>query len=49
MVADKITAILKSRTAEIIAGNGHKPAAVLIPIQERQDDDYLVLTQRGDH
>jgi len=49
MVADKITSILKSRTPEIIAGNGHKPAAVLIPIEERQDGDYLVLTQRGDH
>ena len=49
MVADKISAVLNSRTPEIIAGNGHKPAAVLIPIQERQDDDYLVLTRRGDH
>ena len=49
MVADKFTAILKSRTPEIIAGNGHKPAAVLIPIQQRLDGDYLVLTQRGDH
>ena len=48
MVADKLTAVLQSRTPEIIAGNGHKPAAVLIPIQERPDDDYLVLTQRGD-
>ena len=49
MVADKFTAVLKSRTPEIIAGNGHKPAAVLIPIQQRLDGDYLVLTQRGDH
>lgn len=48
MAADKLTAVLNSRTPEIIAGNGHKPAAVLIPIQERQDGDYLVLTQRGD-
>jgi len=48
MVADKITAVLKSRIPEIIAGNGHKPAAVLIPIQQRHDGDYLVLTQRGD-
>ena len=44
----KLASALNSRTPEIIAGNGHKPAAVLIPIQERQDDDYLVLTQRGD-
>jgi len=49
MVADKITAVLKSRTPEVIPGNGHKPAAVLIPIQQRLDGDYLVLTQRGDH
>ena len=32
-----------------LAGNGHKPAAVLIPIQERRDGDYLVLTKRADH
>ena len=49
MIAEKIVSALKSRTPEIIAGNGHKPAAVLIPIQERLDDDYLVLTQRGEH
>lgn len=49
MVADKIAHALQSRAPELIAGNGHKPAAVLIPIQERQDDDYLVLTQRGEH
>jgi 8-oxo-dGTP pyrophosphatase MutT (NUDIX family) len=48
MVADKIAQTLQSRTPELIAGNGHKPAAVLIPIQERQDGDYLVLTQRGE-
>jgi len=47
MIADKITAALKSRTSELIAGNGHKPAAVLIPIQVRADGEYLVLTQRG--
>jgi 8-oxo-dGTP pyrophosphatase MutT (NUDIX family) len=49
MVADKIADALKARRPEIIAGNGHKPAAVLIPIQERQDGDYLVLTKRADH
>ena len=49
MVAEKIASALKSRSPEIIAGNGHKPAAVLIPIQERQDGDYLVLTKRADH
>ena len=49
MVAEKIAHALKSRTPEIIPGDGHKPAAVLIPIQERQDGDYLVLTKRADH
>jgi 8-oxo-dGTP pyrophosphatase MutT (NUDIX family) len=49
MAADKIISVLKSRTPEIIAGNGHKPAAVLIPIEERSDGDYLVLTKRGDN
>lgn len=49
MVAEKIVEALKSRKPEVIAGNGHKPAAVLIPIQERSDGDYLVLTKRADH
>jgi 8-oxo-dGTP pyrophosphatase MutT (NUDIX family) len=49
MIARKIAATLKSRIPQIIAGNGHKPAAVLIPIQERQEGDYLVLTKRADH
>ena len=49
MLADKIAHALKSRTPEIIAGNGHRPAAVLIPVQERQDGDYVVLTKRADH
>ncbi len=49
MVADKISAALVHRTPEIVAGNGHKPAAVLIPIQERADGDYIVLTKRGDN
>ncbi|HEY7217528.1 MAG TPA: CoA pyrophosphatase [Candidatus Binatia bacterium] len=49
MFAEKIALTLRRRTPEIIAGNGHKPAAVLIPIQERQDGDYLVLTKRADH
>ena len=48
MVADKITAALNGRRAQLIAGNGYKPAAVLVPIQERPDGDYLVLTKRAD-
>lgn len=48
MIAAKLVSVLNSRTPEIISGNGHKPAGVLLPIQERRDGDYLVLTQRGD-
>ena len=49
MVTDKIFSALISRTPEIVAGNGLKPAAVLIAIQERADGDYVVLTKRGDN
>ncbi len=49
MVAEKIAQALQARSPQAVAGNGHKPAAVLIPIQERQDGDYLVLTKRADH
>ena len=48
MIAEKIASRLQSRTPRTIAGNDHKAAAVLIPIQEREDGDYLVLTQRSD-
>ena len=49
MLADKISSALISRTPEIVTGNGLKAAAVLIPIQERPDGEYLVLTKRGDN
>jgi 8-oxo-dGTP pyrophosphatase MutT (NUDIX family) len=49
MVSDKIFSALISRTPEIVTGNGLKPAAVLIAIQERADGDYIVLTKRGDN
>lgn len=49
MVTDKIVSVLKSRSPQALAGNGYKPAAVLIPIQERRDGDYLVLTKRADN
>ena len=49
MVAEKIATALKSRSSRTITGDHFKPAAVLIPIQEKQDGDYLVLTQRADH
>jgi 8-oxo-dGTP pyrophosphatase MutT (NUDIX family) len=48
MLAEKITPVLKSRKAQTITGNNWKPAAVLVPIQERADGDYLVLTKRAD-
>ena len=49
MVATRISKILAARTPQTLAGNGHKPAAVLVPIQERTDGEYLVLTKRADH
>jgi 8-oxo-dGTP pyrophosphatase MutT (NUDIX family) len=49
MVADKISAALQSRLPKNITGDYYKPAAVLMPIQERQDGDYLVLTRRAEH
>jgi 8-oxo-dGTP pyrophosphatase MutT (NUDIX family) len=48
MVAERIAQTLQSRTARTMAGIDYKPAAVLVPIQERADDDYLVLTKRAD-
>ncbi len=49
MVADRIVRALRLRSPQTLAGNGHKPAAVLVPIQERSNGDYLVLTKRADH
>lgn len=41
--------ILRTRTPKAIAGDDFRPAAVLAPIQERPDGDYLVLTLRADN
>ena len=49
MLADRIANALKSRSPQTITGDGFKPAAVLIPLQEKDDGDYLVLTQRANH
>ena len=49
MVADRIVCALRRRSPQRLDGNGHKPAAVLVPIQERSEGDYLVLTKRADH
>lgn len=49
MVAEKIAEALNSRSPRVISGSGYKPAAVLMPIQEKDDGDYLVLTKRAEH
>lgn len=48
MIAEKVSAILQSRAPKILGGNHFKPAAVLVPIQEKADGDYLVLTKRAE-
>ncbi|MCZ6451986.1 MAG: CoA pyrophosphatase [Deltaproteobacteria bacterium] len=40
--------VLQSRTPKTLSGKHFRPAAVLVPIQERSDGDYLVLTQRAE-
>ncbi len=47
MGADQISHILQSRSPHTILEGRYKPAAVLVPVQERADGDYLVLTQRS--
>jgi 8-oxo-dGTP pyrophosphatase MutT (NUDIX family) len=49
MVAKIILTALQSRAPRNISGSHYKPAAVLMPIQERGDGDYLVLTKRAEH
>lgn len=39
--------ILRTRTPRAVVGDDFRPAAVLAPIQERADGDYLVLTLRA--
>lgn len=47
MIGDKIFTVLQSRTPKTLGEERLEPAAVLVPIQERADGDYLVLTQRA--
>ena len=47
MIADKIFTVLQSRTPRTLGEERLRPAAVLVPIQERADGDHLVLTQRA--
>jgi 8-oxo-dGTP pyrophosphatase MutT (NUDIX family) len=49
MVAHKISAALQCRLPTNITGDYCKPAAVLMPVQERAEGDYLVLTKRAEH
>jgi 8-oxo-dGTP pyrophosphatase MutT (NUDIX family) len=48
MVADKIATILRGREPKNLSHPSHRLAAVLMPIQEREDGDYLVLTKRAE-
>jgi len=48
MVADKIASVLKSRSPKDLTHLRYKLAAVLMPIQEREDGAYLVLTKRAE-
>lgn len=48
MIADHIVHLLRSRAAKTLPENHYKLAAVLMPIQERADGDYLVLTKRAE-
>ncbi|HUK41450.1 MAG TPA: CoA pyrophosphatase [Candidatus Acidoferrales bacterium] len=49
MVADKIATILRVREPKNLSHPSHRLAAVLMPIQERDDGDYLVLTKRAEN
>ena len=48
MVAERIAKALQYRFPKSIAGTGFKPAAVLVPVEERANGDYLVLTKRAE-
>lgn len=48
MGAERISQVLQSRIPLTLSGGHYKQAAVLVPIQERRDGDYLVLTQRAE-
>ncbi len=44
----KIADALNSRSPQALAPGGFKLAAVLVPIQQREDGEHLVLTQRAE-
>jgi len=47
MPAAKILDVLQSYSPQELYENGCRPAAVLVPVQERPDGDHLILTQRS--
>lgn len=47
MIAAKIAAQLSGRSPKNLPAASYRLAAVLMPIQEREDGDYLVLTKRA--
>ena len=48
MGAERIYQVLQSRKPRTLGGGDFKPAAVLVPVQEREDGDYLIFTQRAE-
>ena len=48
MKAEKVYTNLQSHEPQTLSGDHFKPAAVLVPIQEREDGDHLVLTLRAE-
>jgi 8-oxo-dGTP pyrophosphatase MutT (NUDIX family) len=48
MIAEHITVALRSRSPRNFSGAQYKAAAVLMPIQAREDGEYFVLTKRAD-
>ena len=45
---DKISKVLHSYIPRALEAGPFKPAAVLVPVQERRNGDYLVFTKRAD-
>lgn len=48
MGAERIYKVLQSRTPRTVSDARYTQAAVLVPIQERDDGDHLILTQRAE-
>ncbi|NIO10008.1 MAG: CoA pyrophosphatase [Deltaproteobacteria bacterium] len=48
MAPDNISSILQSRIPKIFPPGNFRQAAVLVPLQERQDGNHLILTQRAE-